>query len=165
MNSTTVSLRSFKGNDLEKVLEIAVAAWQPIYKFRRDTLDAELYASLYTNWEDKKREQVQQACEGKHNARVLVAEVAGEVVGFVSYYSDDRTFVGEIGNNAVHPDYQKRGIAPDMYQAAMQDLRESGMRYVMVKTGGDPAHAPAYRAYRKVGFDAELPGVTLFKKL
>ncbi len=165
MNSTTVSLRSFKGNDLQKILEIAVAAWQPVYRFRRDTLDAELYASLYTNWEDRKREQVQQACEGKHNARVLIAELAGEVVGFVSYYSDNRTGVGEIGNNAVHPHYQKRGIATNMYYAAMQDLRESGMSYVKVETGGDPAHAPAYRAYRKVGFETELPGVKLFKKL
>ena len=165
MNSTTVSLRAFKGSDLEKVLEIAVIAWQPIYKFRKDTLDADLYASLYLNWEDRKREQVQQACEGKDNARVLVAELAGEVVGFVSYYPDDRTRVGEIGNNAVHPHYQKRGIASDMYQAAIQDLKESGMRHVKVRTGGDPAHAPAYRAYRKVGFDAELPRVTLYQKL
>ncbi len=165
MNSITVSLRAFKGSDLEKVLEIAVTAWQPIYQFRKDTLDADLYASLYTNWEDRKREQVQQACEGKQNARVLVAELAGEVVGFVSYYPDDKTQVGEIGNNAVHPHYQKRGIASDLYHAAIQDLREAGMRHVKVETGGDPAHAPAYGAYRKVGFVTELPVVRLYQKL
>jgi ribosomal protein S18 acetylase RimI-like enzyme len=73
--------------------------------------------------------------------------------------------IGEIGNNAVHPDVQGRGIGPQMYRHALERLRELGMRFVKVGTGGDPAHAPARRAYEKVGFDVQLPGVEYYCRL
>ena len=73
--------------------------------------------------------------------------------------------IGEIGNNAVHPDLRGQGIGPRMYQYAFDRLRERGMRYVKVGTGGDPAHAPARRAYEKAGFTIQLPGVEYYREL
>lgn len=52
-----------------------------------------------------------------------------------------------------------------MYAYAFARLRERGMRYVRVSTGGDPAHAPARRAYEKAGFVIGLPGVEYHREL
>ena len=87
------------------------------------------------------------------------------MVGFVTCYADASTGIGEIGNNAVHPDCQGQGIAQRLYAYAFERLRERGMRYVKVGTGGDPAHAPARRAYQKAGFDVSLPHVEYYREL
>ena len=91
--------------------------------------------------------QVRAACEPTSSAIVGVAELDARIVGFVTCYANEQSSIGEIGNNAVHPDAQGRGIGPCMYEYAFARLRERGMRYVKVCTGGDPSHAPARRAY------------------
>jgi hypothetical protein len=44
-------------------------------------------------------------------------------------------------------------------------MRDEGMRLATVSTGGDASHAPARRAYEKLGFGAGIPAVTLYKLL
>jgi ribosomal protein S18 acetylase RimI-like enzyme len=105
------------------------------------------------------------ACDPTGNAMVGVAELDGHPVGFVTCYADDRSRIGEIGNNAVYPDVQGRGVGPRLYEYAFGRLRERGMRYVRVSTGGDPAHAPARRAYEKAGIGVQLPGVEYYRAL
>ena len=87
------------------------------------------------------------------------------VVGFCIGYARPALGIGEIGNNAVHPDWQRKGIATRLYQYAFEQLRERGMRYVKVHTGGDPSLAPARRAYQKAGFDVALPQVEYYREL
>jgi ribosomal protein S18 acetylase RimI-like enzyme len=120
---------------------------------------------MYPDWEGEKAHQVRTACLPENRAMVCVAVEAGLVVGFVTYYSDDASHVGEIANNAVHPEWRGRGIGPEMYRHVFQRLRALGMRTVQVHTGGDPAHAPARRMYEKAGFDVSLPGVTYLRRL
>jgi GNAT superfamily N-acetyltransferase len=73
--------------------------------------------------------------------------------------------VGEIGLNAVDPAHARSGIGSAMYEFALGRMKGAGMKVATVGTGGDPSHAPVRRAYRKVGFDAEIPTVWMFKKL
>ena len=87
------------------------------------------------------------------------------MVGFASFYVNETTGVGEIGNNAVRPDFQGRGIAPRLYEEVLRRMKAAGMRAVRVTTGGDPAHAPARRAYEKVGFERFTPSVTYYREL
>jgi GNAT superfamily N-acetyltransferase len=94
-----------------------------------------------------------------------VAELEGTAVGFVTCFVHSAIPAGEIGNNAVHPAYQGRGFAPRLYERAFDWLREKGMEYARVTTGGDPAHAPARRAYEKAGFDVPLPVVQYYREL
>jgi GNAT superfamily N-acetyltransferase len=94
-----------------------------------------------------------------------VAHSGDELVGFVSLRLNHETQVGEIGLNAVDPAHAGRGVGTAMYELALGRMKEAGMQVATVGTGGDPSHAPARRAYRKVGFDAELPTVWMFKKL
>jgi ribosomal protein S18 acetylase RimI-like enzyme len=115
----------------------------------------------------RKGEQIRRACTPGSNARVRVAEVDGRIAGFVTFHVDVQPGIGEIGNNAVHPDFRGRGIGGLLYTHVFDELKRLGQRFVKVTTGGegDPAHAPARRAYEKAGFDRRLPGVTYFRAL
>jgi ribosomal protein S18 acetylase RimI-like enzyme len=94
-----------------------------------------------------------------------VAEKDGRVVGFITFYQSHRAGIGEIGNNAVHPDFQGRGIGPRLYRHVFRELRRAGVRFVEVGTGGDTFHARARKAYEKVGFAMPYPGVTYYREL
>lgn len=158
-------IRDLEPADVEAAVEIAVAAWEPVYDSYRRTMGEELFAAAHPDWRAEKAGQIRSACEPRDQAGACVAEVAGRVVGFVTFYAFPGTGIGEIGNNAVRPDFQNRGIATRMYAHACRRLRELGMRFAAVGTGGDPVHAPARRAYEKAGFSIRLPGVKYYRKL
>jgi ribosomal protein S18 acetylase RimI-like enzyme len=159
-----IEIRDLVPDDVDAIVAIALAAWEPIYRFFRQEMGADLFQTVFPDWRAEKARQVETACRPGSGARVCVAEQGGEVVGFATYYAN-RPGVGEIGNNAVRPDRQGQGIGPQMYGYIFERLRELGVRYVKVSTGGDPAHAPARSAYRKAGFEIALPGVDYYRAL
>lgn len=159
-----IVIRDLEPADVEAAVAIAVAAWEPIFAYFRETMGAELFAAACPNWQQEKARQVRAACEGDERGGVCVAEMDGRVAGFITFYTKG-SGIGEIGNNAVHPASQGRGIGTRMYRHAFERLKEQGMRFVKVHTGGDPAHAPARRAYEKAGFDIKLPTVEYYRKL
>jgi ribosomal protein S18 acetylase RimI-like enzyme len=159
-----VVVRELGPDDVELIVEIALAAWEPIFRYYRQEMGEELFHALHPDWQVEKARQVEGACLPGSGARVCVAEQEGQVVGFATYYAN-RSGVGEIGNNAVLPERQGQGIGTQMYGYVMAQLRALGMRYVQVSTGGDPAHAPARGAYRKAGFQIALPGVDYYREL
>jgi GNAT superfamily N-acetyltransferase len=150
---------------VDVIAEIAVAAWKPIYERCHDVMGDDLFATSFPDWRGRKAGQVRRACAPGSDAIVRVAICDGQIVGFITYYADRETGIGTIGNNAVHPDYQGKGIGPAQYEHVFDHLRALGMRYVKVQTGGDPAHAPARRAYEKVGFEPMLSSVTYYRSL
>ena len=159
-----IRIRDLAPGDVDAIVEIAVAAWEPIYSYYRQEMGEDLFQTAFPDWQADKARQVETACRPGSRARVCVAEQGGEVIGFATYYTND-SGVGEIGNNAVRPDRQGQGIGPRMYGYLFARLRELGMRYVKVSTGGDPAHARARGAYRKAGFEIALPGVEYYRVL
>jgi ribosomal protein S18 acetylase RimI-like enzyme len=166
-----IVIRSLQPSDVDALAAIAVAAWQPIFAFYRRTMGDDLFFAAHPGWQQEKARQVRNACALDGSAIVAVAEVptightAARVVGFCTCYANSMTGIGEVGNNAVHPDWQGERIAQRLYAYVFERLRERGMRYVRVRTGGDPAHAPARRAYQKAGFEIALPGVEYYREL
>ncbi|MFH1084498.1 MAG: GNAT family N-acetyltransferase [Chloroflexota bacterium] len=157
-------IRPLRAEEVETLVAIAVAAWEPIFAMYRQTLGEELFALETPDWRAKKADQIRRGCAPDSRAAVFVAERAGKIVGFVTCYTH-ASGVGEIGNNAVWPAERGQGIAPRLYEHALAHLRAQGMGYVKVGTGLDPAHAPARRAYEKVGFEVAVPAVTYYRKL
>lgn len=159
-----IQIRDLSPDDVDTIVAIALAAWEPIFRYYRQEMGEDLFRAVFPDWQADKARQVERACRPGSGARVCVVEQDGEGVGFATYYAND-SGVGEIGNNAVHPDRQGQGIGPRMYGYVFDRLRALGMRYVKVSTGGDPAHAPARGAYRKAGFEVALPGVDYYRAL
>jgi len=160
-----VHIRDLEPQDVERIVEIAVAAWEPIYAYYRQTMGQELFEIVFPDWQTEKAGQVRRSCRSQSSAQVCVAEVDGLVVGFITFYVHEGDRVGTIGNNAVHPQWQGQGIGPTLYEHVFARLRALGFQAVRVSTGGDLSHAPARRAYEKAGFDVSLPEVTYYHKL
>jgi GNAT superfamily N-acetyltransferase len=160
-----LEIRAFEPGDEEAIVAIAVAAWAPVYAYYRQRMGDRLFEAVYPDWQSEKARQIRTACRGEGHPLIGVAEVEGRVVGFVTFYLRRASGVADIGNNAVHPEWQGRGIAPRMYGYVFDRLREMGIATVRVHTGGDPSHAPARRAYEKAGFEVGLPEVTYYRSL
>jgi ribosomal protein S18 acetylase RimI-like enzyme len=186
-----IAIRELEAGDTERLVEIALAAWTPVFSSFRDILGPELFDLTRPDCRKEKADQIRKACQADSPAKVLVAQnrdgmgrdgmgrddmgrddmgrddMGGDIIaGFVSYYPEAREpGVAEIGNNAVHPDFQNRGIAQMMYQEVFQRLRSEGIQFVKVHTGGDPSHLPARLAYEKAGFNISLPGVEYYRRL
>jgi len=158
------SIRAVRPEDIERVCEIAVAAWEPIYAGFRQLLGDTLFALAHHDWRTEKASQVRWACRNEP-WHVVVTELDGEVVGFLSYRLDEARSMGEIGNNAVHPGFQGRGIGAAQCAHALEAFRQQGLRCASVWTGLDDSHAPARAMYQKAGFDRALPGVQYWQEL
>lgn len=167
MTTEPLTLRDLRPGDVTTLVEIAVAAWEPIYGYFQETMGDELFLSIYPDWRETKSSQIRAACDpdSRWRMQVIVAERGGSIVGFATFRVDENTRLGEISNNAVRPECRGQGIAPTMYEEVFARMRQQGMRFAKVHTGLDPSHAPARRAYAKAGFDVALPMVDYYREL
>lgn len=158
-------IRDLEPGEVEAAVEIALAAWAPIYASFRRIMGEELFEAAFPDWRAQKAGGVRDACSAARPAIVCAAERKGRIVGFITAYPNDHSGIAEIGNNAVHPDFQGQEIGTAMYRHVLIRLKDLGMRFAKVLTGGDPAHAPARRAYQKAGFAIQVPAVTYYRRL
>lgn len=139
--------------------EIRAAAFAPVFASFRALLGDDIYEAAQAREDRKQGALLASLLAADSGWEVYAAEREGSVVGFVSVRLDDESKIGEIGLNAVHPDHAGKGVGTAMYELAVTRMRDAGMRVATVATGGDESHAPARRAYRKAGFDREIPSV------
>jgi ribosomal protein S18 acetylase RimI-like enzyme len=83
---------------------------------------------------------------------VLVAEMDGQIVGFLSLsfvhgLTGMRALIDDL---AVEPDYRRQGIGASLVEAAMRLARRRGCPYLIVDTAR--ANEPAQAFYRACGF-------------
>ncbi|MBE6688162.1 MAG: GNAT family N-acetyltransferase [Ruminococcaceae bacterium] len=136
---------------LDEILKITVAAWTPIYDLRKKLLGEQLHKRLFTGWEIPKCESVKKAVLANE---VYAAMLNGKVVGFITVrISGPNGEMLTLCNNAVNPEYAGKGIGSAMYKFVLDKAQENGAKYASVHTGLDDAHAPARKAYERVGFD------------
>jgi len=157
-----VRIRTFGGTDLGDVVELSLIAWEPVFESFERVLGPRVYSLVWPDWRKSQREGVEGACKAKDRYHVLIAEFDGRVVGFIAYELKGET--GDVVLLAVHPKFQKRGIATELNRAALDEMKAAGMKMAIVETGGDEGHAPARRAYERAGYTG-LPIVRYFKDL
>jgi ribosomal protein S18 acetylase RimI-like enzyme len=160
-----LSIREYRVSDLETILDIAVAAWQPIFASSKQIVGDELFDLTHPDPDERKRASVTRACASDDPTQVWIAEQDDTIAGFITITLDRVTLVGEIGNNAVSRAFQGRGIGTQMYRFALDQMRQAGMKSAVVTTGGDEAHGPARRAYEKVGFSGPVPSIEYHIKI
>jgi len=152
-------------NDLPTMENIRQKAFRPVFASFRNILGDEIY-SLAQEPEDNKQSELLSSMLAPNSVwHLFVLELSQGVIGFVSVQLDNETKVGEIGLNAVHPDYSRKGFGTEMYKYAIKIMKESGMEVATVATGGDESHIPARKAYEKSGFDVQISSVWMCQKL
>ena len=157
-------LRPLESRDIDRVADIANLAWQPIYASHREIFGDELYAILFPEAAERKGNEMRRNCS-RNPDNIWVCELDGQVVGFITWYVDEDKKIGTLGNNGIHPDFAGRGLGTFMYRQVLDHFRDRGMRHAKVQTGLDKGHAPARRAYERVGFDIRHETITYYMAL
>jgi GNAT superfamily N-acetyltransferase len=162
---STLSFRRAGSEDAPRLQAIRRAAFAPVFASFRSILGDEVYEIAQRRDDEGQEGLLTSLIAGDSGWELHVASSDVDIVGFVSIRLDTEKQVGEIGLNAVDPSQAGQGVGTAIYEFALTRMKEAGMKVATVGTGGDPSHAPARRAYRKVGFDLEIPSVWMFKKL
>jgi len=160
-----LSLRPIRSEDLPELHRIRRLAFLPIFESFRSLVGDEIAPIAFGAAEEEQARHLDEICAPDSGHHVLAAIDQAEMVGFVSFSVDPAKRKGELGLNAVAPAYSGRGIGTWMYEEALVRMKALGAEVVEVGTGGDPAHAPARRAYEKAGFSRSIPGVHFYRKL
>lgn len=158
-------MRSAIAKDLPYLENLRQAAFAPVFDSFRTILGDDIYNLAQAHEDEAQGGLLASFLAPDSDWKVYTAEVNGTVVGFVSIQLNQDRKVGEIGLNAVDPNYAGRGVGTIMYNFAVAKMKEAGMQVATVSTGGDPSHAPARRAYEKAGFTVQIPSVWLCQKL
>jgi len=160
-----IHFRTATPNDQPTLETIRSQAFEPVFASFRKLLGDEIYKRAQKSEDDAQGELLESLLADNPDWEVCVAELNGEVAGFVSFQCNHETKVGEIGLNAVKPSFAGNGIGQAMYEHAIAEMKKLGMRVATVATGADESHAPARRAYEKAGFNAAVPSVWLCRTL
>jgi ribosomal protein S18 acetylase RimI-like enzyme len=158
------NIRQAMTEDIPRMQEIAVLAWNPIFVLCEHIMGRQLFHTVNPDWKADKRSQVSSHFE-RYPQWTFVVEEGNKIVGFLTYFLDEEKKIGEIGNNAVDPEYQGRGYGEMMHREALRRFRESGMSYAKVGTWLDDSHIPARAAYEKLGFKPYIRSVYYYMKL
>lgn len=157
-------IRPMSPAEVERIQQIRAEAFAPIFCSFRDIVGEALAGPVFRNADAEQRHYLDKVLRSSED-KVFVADLQGQVVGFMHLEMDIERGVGKIGLNAVDPDFSGRGVGTLMYRFAVDYFRSAGLKIAKVSTGGDPSHAAARRAYEKAGFNSSIPTVTLYQGL
>lgn len=158
-------IRDYEPEDEPDVVELSLAAWEPVFAGYDETFGSEINCRLHgDDWRPLQAASVRETLS-RAGMKSFVAEADGTVVGFVSAIIWDRErMVGEIDKLAVDPSHQGSGTGTMLTETATDWLRQQGARVAMIGTGGDPGHAAARRTYEKSNYRL-VPMARYFKSL
>jgi len=162
--SATRQFRPVRPEEIEAITAIAVRAWEPIFAAYREAVGDTLFEKMWFGWRASKADQVRQAALRQPDC-VYVTEEDGRILGFITFHLDPASRVGTIGNNAVDPQCQAKGVGTAQHREVLRIMRERGMRAARVTTGLDEGHAPARRSYEKAGFERSTSSITYYLDL
>lgn len=144
-------IRPCQTQDLDRICQIAKAAWKNIFDYLENAYGKELYNTVNPDCRNSKTPWLHNFF-AEHPDWIYVAERNGKIVGFIAFVINKNNRTGTITNNAVDPECGEKGVGQEMYQAVLERFRSEKLKAATVSTGNDPAHAPARRAYERAGF-------------
>lgn len=165
MRTENLVIRAYAPEDAERLQTIRAEAFTPVFASFRALLGEAISAVALANAEEEQAALLRRLCSEDPNARVLVAERQGSLVGFVAVTFDRAQSIGELVLIAVSPSAADAGVGSALIAQALAAMRAEGLRVAVVGAGADASHAPAMRAYEKAGFRAGIPSKHLYQML
>jgi ribosomal protein S18 acetylase RimI-like enzyme len=164
--SRNLKIRHYHESDLERLMEIQHDAFQEIFASLRQSLGEDVFARLFGPEGAKQAEHLKSIVQPDSEYEIYVAEMeSNQIAAFAAVTMKEDEKIGEIGLNAVAPEFSGNGIGGRLYARLIERMRESGMTLAQVSTGLDHAHEPARRAYEKTGFYRGVASVNYYMKL
>lgn len=121
MTESRLKIRPVRAEDAARLDEIRRAAFAPVFASFRSILGDEIYAAAQAREDEAQGDILASMLTAGSRWEVYVAEVADDIIGFVSVQLNHDTNVGEIGLNAVNPAHAGKGIGAEMYN--FMDIR------------------------------------------
>lgn len=149
-----IVIRPVAPDEIDELVELALAAWAPVFRSFERLLGDGIYSQLYPDWRASQQATVEAICRDAADITTWVADLDGTIAGFVAFSLNHEAGEGEVELLAVHPSHQNRGIGTALNRAVLAEMKERGMKRAVAGTGGDPGHAPARRSYEKAGYRA-----------
>jgi len=137
----TGDIRPSRPKDIPELRDIARTGYRDTRFYYDSHFPAQLSDELYETW-------IEKSCKGYADV-VLVAEVEGEVVGYISCHLHD-SFHGQIGLVGVHSNWRGNRIGQALVNRSVQWFSEQGVNHIDVVTQG--RNIQAQRLYEKCGF-------------
>lgn len=151
-----MEIRAYRPSDLDALIALTIETFRPFYERSFPAMvdhDADLIAHQHGRWEQDYRDDVPTLDDPERGRHVRVADPGtGAPAGYVAWRPDARPEHAEIYLIAVAAEHRGRGVGTALMTRAFQELREGGVRFVGLGTGGDEFHAPARKLYDSLGF-------------
>ena len=162
---TQAAFRQFRPADLPQLQEIRRRAFAPVFDSFRQLTGRDVGAIAFAHGDMEQAELLADLCTSSEDREVVVTLAHDAPAGFAALSFNRRSRVGEIVLTAVDPAHAGAGLGEAMLRHALGRMRAQSMKVAEVATGADPSHAPARRAYEKVGFRPALQSVIHYRKL
>jgi GNAT superfamily N-acetyltransferase len=165
MDLKQIEIQLANKSDIDTMQEIREKAFKPIFQSFRNILGDIVYETAQEPEDIAQGDLLPSYFEADSIWKTWKVVLETQIIGFVTIRFDQELKVGEIGLNAIDPDFGGRGIGTYVYEFAIQEMKNAGMKVATVATGGDISHLPARKAYRNAGFNIEIPSVWMCKEL
>lgn len=153
--------RSATANDLEPIKTIVRCIWT----MGMDKRLEDLYGPQGgQSWDELTSREIAEAVSCRLH-QCIVAEVDGQIAGWVTWSIDNERMQGRVGYNGVAPEYRGLGLGTTLVSKAIEKIRETGVPLALVVTGLDDGHAAARHVYEKAGFQEVGKSVVYAMKL
>ncbi len=128
---TEVIIRSYRRRDRDAMMRITETSFDG---FCLDAnMDEHFGRVNETTWQERKHDAVDYDLH-RNADDAIVAELDGEIAGFVCTRIYRDLSIGHVANLAVAQDSQGRGIGKMLIRAALDHFRDRAMRYARIET-------------------------------
>jgi predicted N-acetyltransferase YhbS len=155
----SITVRRYNRRDRHAVLKIAVESFSGVCL---DENIEKAFGKIGAEWKQHKIDTIDYDLTN-NPASCFVAEVEGEVVGFVCNRLYHNRSVGHVANLAVRTDMQGKGVGKALMNATLEFFRSSGMRYARIETLDQNERGKKF--YPSLGFKEVGKQIFFFKKL
>ncbi len=147
-----IRIEPYMAQHLGGIVRLSLRAWEPVFQSIEIEMGPEKYAEYYPDWRVSQQEAVEHVC-ANDKMPVWTALTGDAPIGFVGVKIHRDEAMGEVYMIAVDPDAQGRGVASRLMEVAIEWMKAEKLTMAIIDTGTDPGHAPARRAYEKLGFE------------
>jgi len=146
-------IRSAQPADLPILLELTIGTFGPFFEESYAAIVGPVvFQNRHGNWRQDYAAQLARLHDPARGRHVAVAEIQGEIVGYVAWALTAEARHGVIDLLAVSEGSRQQGIGRALAEHAIAAAKAGGAEVVSIGTGGDAFHAPARRLYEALGF-------------
>ncbi len=128
----TVTIRPFRNDDLPRIKEITVEAFEPVSIDRN--IEQQIGGPINgRDWRWRKAKHIDFDA-AREPEGIFVAEDHGQIVGYITTWHDAEAGVGNIPNLAVAAEHRGEGIGRLLIQHALDHFRSLGLKYARIET-------------------------------